>query len=138
MAELTRRLYERIKHFSASEEFELTREGLHKYILNAIKQLYIMTGRIDIAPNPSDGFYETMLNLDEQEWVLLTAQYEIIKCIKDEVSDIASYSIDAGCNIYHTREEAMNLILGPYIHKMELIEKQRQIVWVRMMCVKGV
>lgn len=138
MSELTRRLYERIKYFAVSEEEELTREELHKYILDAIEQLYIMTGRTDIAPDLSNDFDETMLNLDEQEWVLLTAQYEIIKRIKDRNSDIASYSIDAGCLLYHTREEAMDLFLGSYIHKMERIDKQRQIVWMRMMCFKGV
>lgn len=136
MSELTERLYQRVKTLEVPEP--ITYKDLHQYIEDAIDQLYVATGRIDIAQNLSNDFDEMMLNPDEQEWVLLTAQYDIIKMIYCMKSDEASYSIDAGILWYHTREEAMDIILAPEKHAMELIEKQRQIVWTRMMVFKGV
>lgn len=136
ISELTKRLYDRIKFLEVPEE--TTYKELHQYIVDAIRQLYVATGRVDLAPNQSNEFDEIMLNLDEQEWVVLTAQCDMIKYNRKVKGDIASYSIDAGYLLYHTREEAMDIFLGPENHMIDLIEKQRQVVWTRMMVFKGV
>lgn len=136
MDELTKRLYDRIKFLEVPEE--ITYKELHEYICDAIRQLYLATGRVDLAPNQSNEFDEIMLNPDEQEWVVLTAQCDIVKYIRQVKGYHASYSMDAGCLLYHTREEAMDIFLGPENHMIDLIEKQRQVVWARMMVFKGV
>ena len=136
ISELTKRLYDRIKFLEVPEE--ITHIRLYQYIVDAIRQLYVATGRVGLAPNQSNEFDEIMLNLDEQEWVVLTAQCDIVKYIRQVKGDIASYSIDADCLLYHTREEAMDIFLGPENNMIDLIEKQQQVVWTRMMVFKGV
>lgn len=97
---LAERLYTRIEWQRVP--FDVTQEDLINYIVEAIRYLYVLTGRAlqysdDLFLKQDDlicSFSPTLAE-DEKEYVLLTALIEFYRKVQTTVSDLTSYTTDA-------------------------------------------
>lgn len=97
---LTRRLYRRIEWQRVPDY--VTREDLSQFIADAIRHLYVMTGRARLFTEDLftyDGElvmeFKPDLALDEQEYVLICAEIDFYAKVQSEVSELTSYTTDA-------------------------------------------
>lgn len=96
---LAEELFTRIEWQSVNDP--VTIEDMTGYIVEAIKTLYVMTGRamlfsddLIIKTEETYVFKET-LPLDEQEYVLVTAQVDFLRKVQTSVDNLTSYTTDA-------------------------------------------
>lgn len=97
---LAQRLYRRIKWQSVPED--VTREDLTQYIAEAIRHMYVMTGRAMTFSEEwftSEGDMYTLfsqdLPLDEQDYVLVSAEVLFYTEAQTAVDHLVSYTTDA-------------------------------------------
>ena len=130
---LAQRLHRKINSQRTPEEVHWTDQV--EWITDAIRQLYVISGRAlhfseDMFfhdDNVEDSLYfaET-LSLDEEEWVLLTAQIEFYKWVQASKDDLVSYSTDA-MSVTHGNK--------PYEHLGNTIDRlssERNRIWYTM------
>ena len=97
---LAQRLFRRIKWQSVPED--VTREDLTQYIAEAIRHMYVMTGRALTFSEDwftSEGNMYTLfsqdLPLDEQDYILVTAEVLFYTEAQTAVDHLVSYTTDA-------------------------------------------
>ena len=97
---LAKKLYERIEWQSVPET--VTRDDLTIMIADAIRHLYVMTGRAmtfdEDKFTKEDEEYVSFaddLPLDEREYVILCAELGFYKKVQSSVDDLTSYTTDA-------------------------------------------
>lgn len=97
---LTRRLYRRIEWQRVPDY--VTREDLSQFIADAIRHLYVMTGRSNVFTEDLFTYNDDLvmefkpdLQLDEQEYVLVCAEIDFYAKVQSEVSELTSYTTDA-------------------------------------------
>ena len=97
---LAHKLYQRIEWQTVPDV--VTQEDLTVFIADAIRHLYVMTGRgLSFEESDfvfEDGLYVSFaddLPLDEREYVLITAEIAIYRKAQTTVNELTSYSTDA-------------------------------------------
>lgn len=96
---LAEALFTRIEWQSVNDP--VTIEDMTGYIVEAIKTLYVMTGRAmlfsdDLIIKTEETYvFKEMLPLDEQEYVLVTAQVDFLRKVQTSVDNLTSYTTDA-------------------------------------------
>lgn len=96
---LAEALFTRIEWQSVNDP--VTIEDMTGYIVEAIKTLYVMTGRAMLFSDDliikTEGAYvfKVTLPLDEQEYVLVTAQVDFLRKVQTSVDNLTSYTTDA-------------------------------------------
>lgn len=95
-----KRLYERIEWQNVPDV--MAREDLTGIIADAIRDLYVMTGRaLQFSESlfvKDDDLYLSLtedLLLDEQEYVLVTAEIKFYQKVQTSVNQLTSYTTDA-------------------------------------------
>ena len=128
---LASRLFNRIEWQRVPDT--VTREDLTEMIADAIRYLYVVTGRTEQFKDDmftvSGGLYSTFsqtLLLDEQEYVLLTAEIGFYKKVQASVSDQVSYTTDA-MSVAHGDKPFANIQ-----QKLTDLERDRRIIWYKM------
>lgn len=145
IVKLAQRLHRRIQWQEIPEE--LTSTDLMEIICDAIRMLYVISGRtfvysddmfIDTLPiddeeeainsdEDIDGLWFTEdLALDEQEWVLLEGEISFYNMALSNVDDLTSYTTDAMA-VTHGDKPYKNI-------KSTVEDRQRKqaVVWTRM------
>ena len=145
IVKLAQRLHRRIQWQEIPEE--LTSTDLMEIICDAIRMLYVISGRtfvysddmfIDTLPiddeeeainsdDDIDGLWFTEdLALDEQEWVLLEGEISFYNMALSNVDDLTSYTTDAMA-VTHGDKPYKNI-------KSTVEDRQRKqaVVWTRM------
>lgn len=97
---LARRLYKQIRWQNVPEE--MTREDLTEFIADAIRHLYVMTGRglsfrddWLVCENGMYTLFSQTLPADEQEYVVVTAMLDFYRLAQTSVDQLVSYTTDA-------------------------------------------
>lgn len=100
---LAEKLMHRVEWQNVPETVAL--EDLVEFIKDAIRYLYVMTGRAmmfsedmfidDPETDPPSYKFSVDLPLDEREYVIVTAHLNFIDKVKQSVDDMTSYSTDA-------------------------------------------
>ena len=96
---LAEALFTRIEWQSVNDP--VTIEDMTGYIVEAIKTLYVMTGRAmlfsdDLIIKTEEAYvFNETLPLDEQEYVLVTAQVDFLRKVQTSVDNLTSYTTDA-------------------------------------------
>lgn len=129
---LAKRLFDRIEWQYVPDA--IGREDMCKMIADAIRMLYVMTGRAaqfseDMFSLDEEGNYLTFsetLELDEAEWVLLTAEIAFYKKAQSSVSFLVSYTTDA-MSVSHGDKPYVNLT-----QKIGSLESDQRRVWYKM------
>lgn len=101
IVDLAMRLRSRIEWQNVPED--ITQDDMTEMIANGIRHLYVMTGRSLMFSDrmfimDNEGMYLTFsetLQLDEEEYVLVTAELEFYRKVQTSVSDQTSYTTDA-------------------------------------------
>lgn len=113
--------------------YDVTQDDLCFYIAEAIKHLYVMTGRSAEFTSElftiEDGLYVRFgkpLMLDEERYVLVTAQIDFFRKVQTDVSSLTSYTTDA-MSVSHGDKPFANL----QQKLMDLTREQNQI-WYKM------
>ena len=128
---LSKRLFDRIEWQRVPDT--VTREDLSRYICNAIRDLYIMTGRAEqfredwftVQGDLYVAFSES-LPIDEQEYILVSAEIAFYSKAQSGVTDLVSYTTDA-LSVTHADKPYANIQ-----RKIDdLRSKQRQL-WYKM------
>lgn len=129
---LAKRLFKKVEYQETPEE--VTIEDLVDHIQDAVRMLYVISGRSLIFSEDKfsrdDEFGVCVLSddlkLDEQEWVMLQAQIEFYKKVQAGHDDDVSYTTDA-MSVTHGDK--------PYEHigqSIDRLEAERNVVWARM------
>lgn len=128
---LTRRLYRRIEWQRVPDY--VTREDLSQFIADAIRHLYVMTGRSRLFSEDLftyDGElvmeFKPDLQLDEQEYVLICAEIDFYAKVQSEVSELTSYTTDAMA-VSHGDKPFANLQ-----QKLEDLRRTKAQLWHKM------
>lgn len=100
---LAKRLYQRIEWQNVPETVDV--DDMIDMIKDAIRHLYVVTARAlmfseDMFVTDDDGdniavYFTADLPLDEEEYVLVSAQLIFYKKVQSDVSDLTSYTTDA-------------------------------------------
>ena len=111
----------------------LTYYDYERFIVNAIKTLFIDTGRTfqykkELFSEDENGekFFDYDFEIDEEKYILLTAQIAFFKKVQADVNNIVSYSTDA---------LSVTSADKPYAHLQDTIselENERRIVFYKM------
>mgnify|MGYP006913125851 CR=1 FL=1 len=127
---LAEALFTRIEWQSVNDP--VTIEDMAGYIMEAIKTLYVMTGRamlfsdeLIIKTEELYIFKET-LPLDEQEYVLVTAQVDFLRKVQTSVDNLTSYTTDA-LSVSHGDKPYANLK-----NTIAELESKRRTIWYKM------
>ena len=133
---LAQRLHRRIQWQEIPEE--LTSSDLIDIICDAIRMLYVISGRTfqfsedkfviveDESGHIASAGFEDDLVLDEQEWVLLEGEIAFYNMALSNVNDLQSYTTDA-MSVTHGDK--------PYKNIKATVEDRQQkqaVVWTRM------
>ena len=128
---LAHKLYERIEWQNVPDP--VTREDLSTLIADAIRHLYVMTGRAMTFDESKfvkeDELYVSFaddLPLDEREYVILTAEIALLKKAQTSVNELTSYSTDA-MTVTHGDKPFANLQ-----QTIEGVEEERLRIWYKM------
>lgn len=112
---------------------DVGQEDLTAWIVDGIRHLYIMTGRASMYSADKlveeEGAYISFaddLPIDEEEYVLITAQIKFYQKVQSDVSEQTSYSTDA-MTVSHGDKPFANL----QQKLVDLRTEQRQI-WYKM------
>lgn len=128
-------------------EEPFTRDEYEALIVNAIKRLYVDTGRALIynndmfTTNPAEEdepvnptlYFTADLHVDEEEYVLLIAEQAFLKIIQKDVNTMVSYTTDA-LSVQHGDKPYANL--ADSIEKLENLRRELLYRMIRYM--KGV
>ena len=97
---LAKRLFDRIEWQNVPDT--VTRDDLTVMIADAIRYLYVVTGRaLNFSEDMftiEDGIYTIFsdeLKIDEVEYVLVTAEIGFLQKVQSSVDDLTSYTTDA-------------------------------------------
>lgn len=111
----------------------LTHNDYRKLVVNAIKTLFIDTGRtfqyhkeLFVTDDQGNDLFDYDFKIDEEKYILLTAQIGFFKRVQSDVNNIVSYSTDA---LTVTSADK------PYTHLQDTIsalENERRIVFYKM------
>lgn len=133
IVKLAQRLHRRIKWQEIPEE--LNSEDLIEIICDAIRMLYVISGRtfqfsedmfiVNDLDNDAVEFTET-LELDEQEWVLLESEVAFYNMALSNVDDLQSYTTDAMA-VTHGDKPYKNIKAT-----VEDRQAKQAVVWTRM------
>ena len=127
---LAARQFDRIEWQNTPDD--VTKDDLAVMIADAIRYLYVVTGRaLEFSESmftQSDDTYvfTPTLQLDEQEYVLLTAEINFYTKVQTGVSDQVSYTTDA-MSVSHGDKPFANLQ-----QKLTDLETRRRIIWYKM------
>ncbi len=131
LVRLAEALFDRIEWQNVPDTVDMVDIG--KYIANAIRHLYTMTGRAlrfseDMFQMEGDMYvsFSESLALDEREYVLLSAQIEFLRKVQTTVDDLTSYTTDA-MSVSHGDK--------PYANLQQTItdlESMRRTIWYKM------
>ena len=128
---LAERLYRRIKWQSVPED--VTKEDLTTYIAESIRHLYVMTGRSssfseDWFTHEADIYTEFSqdLPIDEQEYVLVSAEVLFYTNAQTSVDHLVSYTTDA-FSLTHGDKPFENLKA-----MLEDAQKRQREIWYKM------
>ena len=128
---LTKRLYRRIEWQRVPDD--VTREDLSQYVVDGVRELYVMTGRAmlfsDSMVDYDNGLAMSFANdlpLDEQEYVLVCAEIAFYAKVQSTVDDLTSYTTDAMA-VSHGDKPFANLQ-----QKLEDLQKQKLRYWYKM------
>lgn len=115
---------------------ELTMADFERFIVNALKTLFIDTGRAltfkkdmiitEETEESTTIYFDYDLPIDEEKYVLLLAQIEFFKKVQSDVNNIVSYTTDA-LSVANADK--------PYAHLQDTIanlENERRIVFYKM------
>lgn len=128
---LAKSLFRRIEWQNVTDP--VTIEDLTQYIADGIRHLYTMTGRA--LQFSEDKFvldgkiymsFSDDLPLDEQEYVILSAQIDFLRKVQTTVDDLTSYTTDA-MSVTHGDK--------PYANLQQTItdlESMRRTIWYKM------
>ena len=111
---LAKVLFDRIEWQNVPDP--VTINDMTKYIADAIRHLYTMTGRAllfseSMFTSDENGIYTEFsgdLPLDEREYVILSAQIAFLRKVQSSVDDLTSYTTDA-MSITHGDKPYANL-----------------------------
>lgn len=77
-------------------------EDYHAMVVSALRNLYVLTGRATLYNEEKlvyeEGLpvlYDASLQVDEEEYVLLTAEIDLFRKVQTEVNNAFGYSTDA-------------------------------------------
>lgn len=109
-------------------------DDLCAYIAEAIRNLYVMTGRAlrfseDMLKKNEDDIYVSFsetLPLDEREYVILSAQIAFLRKVQTSVDDLTSYTTDA-MSVTHGDKPYANLQ-----QTITNLESQLRSIWYKM------
>ena len=128
---LAKSLFRRIEWQNVTDP--VTIEDLTQYIADGIRHLYTMTGRaLQFSEEKfvlDDKIYMSFaddLPLDEQEYVILSAQIDFLRKVQTTVDDLTSYTTDA-MSVTHGDK--------PYANLQQTItdlESMRITIWYKM------
>lgn len=128
---LAKQLYDRLEWQNVPEE--VTQDDLTDLIADAIRYLYVITGRALMFSEDmftvDDGMYTSFsetLELDEKLYVLATAEIALLRRIQNGVDDLTSYSTDAMA-VTHGDKPFANLQ-----QKITDAEANREKIWYKM------
>ena len=127
---LASRLFDRIEWQNTPDD--VTKDDLAVMIADAIRYLYVVTGRAlefneNMFEKDEDSYtFSPTLQLDEQEYVILTAEIDFYKKVQTGVSDLVSYTTDA-MSVSHGDKPFAN-----QQQKLTDLESQRRIIWYKM------
>lgn len=128
---LAKQLYDRLEWQNVPEE--VTQDDLTDLIADAIRYLYVITGRALMFSEDmftvDDGMYTSFsetLELDEKLYVLATAEIALLRRIQNSVDDLTSYSTDAMA-VTHGDKPFANLQ-----QKITDAEANREKIWYKM------
>lgn len=128
---LAESLFRRIQWQNVPED--VTKEDLSVLIADAIRYLYIVTGRTmqfdDSMFSYADGMCTSFSQdtyLDEKEYILVTAEIAFYRKVQSGVSDLTSYTTDA-MSVTHGDKPFANLE-----QKLQDLEKTQNIIWHKM------
>lgn len=130
IVKLAQRLHRRIRWQEIPEE--LTSSDLIDIICDAIRMLYVISGRTfqfsdDMFQEEDDDVtFANDLALDEQEWVLLEGEIAFYNMALSNVDDITSYTTDAMA-VTHGDKPYKNIKTTIDDRKMK-----QAVVWTRM------
>lgn len=127
---LASRLFDRIEWQNTPDD--VTKDDLAVMIADAIRYLYVVTGRAlefneSMFSKGEDTYtFAPILQLDEQEYVILTAEINFYTKVQTGVSDQVSYTTDA-MSVSHGDKPFANLQ-----QKLVDLEARRRIIWYKM------
>ena len=128
---LAYRLYQRIEWQNVPEA--VTQEDLSGAIADAIRDLYVMTGRALTFSEDmftKDGFtylyFADELKLDEEEYVLATAEVNFYAKVQTTVNELTSYTTDA-MSVAHGDKPFANLQ-----QTIEDARRKQRMIWYKM------
>lgn len=127
---LASRLFDRIEWQNTPDD--VTKDDLAVMIADAIRYLYVVTGRAlefseSMFSKGEDSYtFDPTLQLDEQEYVILTAEINFYTKVQTGVSDQVSYTTDA-MSVSHGDKPFANLQ-----QKLVDLEARRRIIWYKM------
>lgn len=127
---LASRLFDRIEWQNTPDD--VTKDDLAVMIADAIRYLYVVTGRAlefneSMFSKGEDTYtFAPALQLDEQEYVILTAEINFYTKVQTGVSDQVSYTTDA-MSVSHGDKPFANLQ-----QKLVDLEARRRIIWYKM------
>lgn len=128
---LAKQLYDRLEWQNVPEE--VTQDDLTDLIADAIRYLYVITGRALMFSEDmftvDDGMYTSFsetLELDEKLYVLATAEIAFLRRVQSSVDDLTSYSTDAMA-VTHGDKPFANLQ-----QKITDAEANREKIWYKM------
>lgn len=128
---LARRLFQRIEWQSVPDA--VGEDELIEFVADAIRYLYVMTGRTMQFTEDmfilEDGLYVQFtgdLMLDEQEYVLVTAEIAFYRKVQASVDSITSYTTDAMA-VTHGDKPFANLQ-----QKIADLDVRQRMIWYKM------
>ena len=131
IVDLAKRLYRRIEWQNVPDD--VTQEDLAVFIVDAIRFLYVITGRSmqfsEEMFTLDNGLYTSFdadQQLDEREYVLVTAEINFYKKVQTGVSDQVSYTTDA-MSVSHGDKPFANLE-----QKILDLSSYQRMIWYKM------
>jgi len=128
---LAHRLFQRIEWQSVPDT--VGEDELIEFVVDAIRYLYVMTGRtmqysedMFIFDGGIRARFSDDLLLDEQEYVLTTAEIAFYRKVQASVDDITSYTTDA-MSVTHGDKPFANLQ-----QKITDLDSRQRMIWYKM------
>lgn len=128
---LAHRLFQRIEWQSVPDT--VGEDELIEFVADAIRYLYVMTGRtmqysedMFIFDGCIRAQFAADLLLDEQEYVLTTAEIAFYRKVQASVDDITSYTTDA-MSVTHGDKPFANLQ-----QKIADLDARQRMIWYKM------
>ena len=127
---LASKLFDRIEWQNTPDD--VTKDDLCDMVAEAIRYPYVVTGRAlefddSMFVKGDDSYiFSPTLRIDEEEYVILTAEIIFYKKVQTGVSDLVSYTTDA-MSVSHGDKPFANLQ-----QKLNDLEAARRVIWYKM------